>query len=81
MKRQLSFASPSQLQQISNSSKSSNRKSLTSTLKSATNPDSSIDAIHQALRQAGLGAAADKIANLIELSKKASRTGIQQEFL
>ena len=80
MKRQLSFASPSQLQQISNSSKSSNRKSLTSTLKSATNPDSSIDAIHQALRQAGLGAAADKIANLIELSKKASRTGIQQEF-
>ena len=37
-------------------------------------------AIHAALVQAGLGAAADKITTLMELSKKAQRTGIQQEF-
>ena len=43
----------------------------------------SLDSVHHvrtALENAGMGFEAEKIANLIELSKKASRTGIQEEF-
>jgi hypothetical protein len=59
-------------------------RSMSSSNKSSTDngkrEDTSMAAIHAALVQAGLGAAADKITTLMELSKKAQRTGIQQEF-
>ena len=88
--RRTSFASPTQQRKlkrkpsfqstISETSSPNKRHSIHKFLPTDIKRDSSIDAIHQALEQAGLGEAADKIANLIELSKKASRTGIQEEF-
>ena len=88
--RRTSFASPTQQRKlkrkpsfqstISETSSPNKRHSIRKFLPTDIKRDSSIDAIHQALEQAGLGEAADKIANLIELSKKASRTGIQEEF-